>query len=52
MPDADHGLAAARRDVVDQLGDQVRPALGDGIARVVTDPRYPAEVEVALEPGE
>jgi hypothetical protein len=52
MADADHGLAVARGDMIDQLRDEVRPAVGDGVARVVPDPRYPADLEVVLEAGE
>jgi hypothetical protein len=38
--------------VLDQLVDEVRPAVRDGIARVVAGALDPADLEVALEAGE
>src|SRR5882762_10378428 len=51
MPHAEHGPAAAC-DVLDLLRDQMRPAVGDRMARVVPDRVDIVDLEIALEKRE
>src|SRR3977135_1930228 len=48
MPHAEHGPAATL-DVLDLLRDQMRPAVGDRMARVVPDRVDIVDLEIALE---
>src|SRR5205814_8879465 len=51
MPHSEHGLAVAP-DLLDLFRDQMRPAVGDRMARIVADGVHVADLEVAPEIGE